>query len=160
MIAAAMLVFGPLLGTAYSFGGALLGAAATYGLGRIAGRRTVRRIAGSRLDRLSRELGRRGILAVATVRIIPVAPFTVINLVAGTTHINLRDFLLGTLIGLAPGIIAAALFIDRILAALRDPGAGTVAVLIGLIVLVVAAMALLRRSLGRRRADGQDKADS
>jgi phospholipase D1/2 len=161
MIAAAMLVFGPLLGTAYSFGGALLGAAATYGLGRIAGRRTVRRIAGSRLDRLSRELGRRGILAVATVRIIPVAPFTVINLVAGTTHINLRDFLLGTLIGLAPGIIAAALFIDRILAALRDPGAGTVAVLIGLIVLVVAAMALLRRSLGRRRADqGRHKADS
>ncbi len=161
MIAAAMLVFGPWLGMAYSFGGALLGAAASYGLGRVAGRRTVRRIAGSRLDRLSRELGRRGVLAVATVRIIPVAPFTVINLVAGTTHISLRDFLLGTLIGLAPGIIAAALFIDRIMAALRDPGAGTVAVLIGLIVLVVAGMALLRRSLRRRRSDqGQGKAGS
>ena len=152
MIAAAMLVFGPWLGMAYSFGGALLGAAATYGLGRVAGRRTVRRIAGSRLDRLSRELGRRGVLAVATVRIIPVAPFTVINMVAGTTHISMRDFLLGTLIGLASGIIAAALFIDRILAALRDPGAGTVAVLVGLTALVVAGMALLRRSLRRRRA--------
>ena len=153
MIAAAVLVFGPWLGMAYSFGGSLLGAAATYGLGRAAGRRTVRRIAGSRLDRLSRELGRRGVLAVATVRIIPVAPFTVINLVAGTTHISLRDFLVGTLIGLAPGIIAAALFIDRILAALRDPGAGTVAVLVGLTVLIVTGMALLRRSLRRRRAE-------
>lgn len=153
MIAAAMLVFGPWLGMTYSFGGSLLGAAATYGLGRIAGRRAVRRIAGSRLDRLSRELGRRGVLAVATVRIIPVAPFTVINLVAGTTHISLRDFLLGTLIGLAPGVVAAALFIDRILAALRNPGAGTVALLIGLAVLVVIGMALLRRSLRRRRAE-------
>jgi phospholipase D1/2 len=153
MIAAAVLVFGPWLGTVYSFGGALLGAAVTYGLGRAAGRGTVRRIAGSRLDRLSRELGRRGILAVATVRVIPVAPFTVINLVAGTTHIKLRDFLLGTLIGLAPGIIAAALFIDRILAALRDPGAGTVGVLVGVTALVVGGMALLRRSLRRRNAD-------
>lgn len=161
MIAAAVLVFGPWLGVAYSFGGSLLGAAATYGLGRAAGRQAVRRIAGSRLDRLSRELGRRGVLAVATVRIIPVAPFTVINLVAGTTHISLRDFLLGTLIGLAPGIIAAALFIDRILAALRDPGAGTVGVLLGLAIVVVIGMALLRRSLRRRRAErGQDKAES
>jgi phospholipase D1/2 len=161
MIAAAVLVFGPLLGMAYSFGGALLGAAATYGLGRAAGRGTVRRIAGSRLDRLSRELGRRGVLAVATVRIIPVAPFTVINLVAGTTHISLRDFLLGTLIGLTPGIVAAALFIDRILAALRDPGAGAVAVLVGLTVLIVTGMALLRRSLRRRRAEQrQDRAES
>lgn len=155
MIAAAVLVFGPWLGMAYAFGGALLGAAVTFGLGRAAGRRTVRRFAGSRLDRLSRELGRRGVLSVATVRIIPVAPFTVINLVAGTTHIGLRDFLLGTLIGLSPGIVAAALFIDRILAALRDPGAGTVAVLVGLTVLIVAGMALLRRSLRRRRADRQ-----
>jgi phospholipase D1/2 len=152
MITATVLVFGPWLGMAYSFGGALLGAAATYGIGRAAGRRAVRRIAGSRLDRLSRELGRRGILAVTTVRLIPVAPFTVINLVAGTTHISLRDFLLGTLIGMAPGIIAAALFIDRILAALRDPGAGTIGVLVGLIAVVVLGMALLRRSLRRRRA--------
>jgi phospholipase D1/2 len=156
MIAATVLVFGPWLGVAYSFAGALLGAAVTYGLGRAAGRRTVRRIAGSRLDRLSRELGRRGILAVATVRIVPVAPFTVINLVAGTTHINLRDFLIGTVIGLAPGITAAALFIDRILAALRDPGPGTFGVLAGLSALLVAGMALLRRSLRRRRA-GQAK---
>lgn len=156
MIAAAVLVFGPWLGAVYSFGGALLGAAVTYGLGRAAGRGTVRRIAGSRLDRLSRELGRRGVLAVATVRIVPVAPFTVINLVAGTTHINLRDFLIGTVIGLAPGITAAALFIDRILAALRDPGPGTVGVLVGLSALLVVGMALLRRSLRRRHA-GQTK---
>lgn len=160
MIATAVLVFGPWLGMAYSLGGALLGAAVTYTLGRAAGRKAVRRIAGSRLDRLSLKLGRRGILAIATVRLIPVAQFTVVNLVAGTTHIGLRDFLLGTLIGLAPIIIAAALFIDRILAALRDPGAGTVGVLVGLTALAVAAMALLRRSVRRRGTENTQKAGS
>jgi phospholipase D1/2 len=159
MIAAVMLVFGPWLGIAYAFGGSLLGAAVTYGLGRLAGRNAVRRIAGARLDRLSQALGRRGILAIVTVRIVPVAPFTVINLVAGTTHIRLRDFLLGTVLGLAPGIIAAALFIDRILAALRDPGAGSFAILGIVVALVVVAMMLLRRSL-RRRHTGQGTSEA
>jgi phospholipase D1/2 len=159
MIAAVMLVFGPWLGIAYAFGGSLLGAAVTYGLGRLAGRNAVRRIAGARLDRLSQALGRRGILAIVTVRILPVAPFTVINLVAGTTHIRLRDFLLGTVLGLAPGIIAAALFIDRILAALRDPGAGSFAILGIVVALVVVAMMLLRRSL-RRRHTGQGTSEA
>jgi phospholipase D1/2 len=159
MIAAVMLVFGPWLGIAYAFGGSLLGAAVTYWLGRLAGRNVVRRIAGARLDRLSQALGRRGILAIVTVRILPVAPFTVINLVAGTTHISLRDFLLGTVLGLAPGIIAAALFIDRILAAMRDPGTGSFAILGVVVVLVVVAMMLLRRSL-RRRHTGQGQGTS
>jgi phospholipase D1/2 len=152
MIAATVLVFGPLLGGVYAMTGSVLAAAVTYGLGRMFGRETVRRFAGSRLDRLSRALGRRGILAVVTVRILPVAPFTVVNLAAGASHIALRDFVLGTVIGLAPGIIAAALFIDRILAAIRDPGPGSWAVLAGVLALRIAGMAFLRRSLRRRHA--------
>lgn len=153
MIAASVIVFGPWLGLLYSFGGSLLGAAATYGLGRLVGRQTVRRFAGARLDRLSRALGRRGILAVVTVRIIPVAPFSIVNLVAGTTHIGLRDFLLGTLLGMAPGIIAIALFIDRILAAIRNPGAGTIAILGAVLAVIVAGTFVLRRRLRREHAD-------
>lgn len=153
MIAATVIVFGPWLGMGYATGGALLGAAVTYGLGRAAGRQALRRVAGSRLDRLSQALGRRGVLAVATVRLIPVAPFTVVNLVAGASHIGLRDFLLGTLIGLAPGIIATGLFIDRITAAVRDPGAGTVGTLLVLTVVALTAMVLLRRLLRHQHAD-------
>jgi len=158
MIAVTVLVFGPWLGLAYAFTGSVLGATVTYLVGQAVGRETLRRVAGSRLDRLSRALGRRGILAIVTVRILPVAPFTVVNLVAGATHISLRDFIVGTVLGLAPGIIAAALFIDRILAAIRDPGAGSFAVLGGIVAAVIVGMALLRRSLRRRHAaPGQEK---
>lgn len=152
MIVAVVLVFGPWLGMFYAFAGSLLGAAATFGIGQLAGRGAVRRLAGSRLERLSRQLGRRGILSIVAVRNIPVAPFTVINLVAGATHIRMRDFLLGTLLGLAPGIIGISLFVDRAIAAIRDPGIGSFAVLGGVLVVVVVGLTLLRRRLSERRA--------
>jgi uncharacterized membrane protein YdjX (TVP38/TMEM64 family) len=150
MIAVVVLVFGPVEGAIYAAAGSLLGAGVTYWIGQAVGRGAVRRIAGSRLDRLSRALGKRGVLAVTTVRVLPVAPFTIINLVAGATHISLRDYLLGTILGMGPGIIAIALFIDRILATLRNPEPGTLGLLTVVVVLIVAGMAWLRRSLRRR----------
>lgn len=159
MIAVVVLVFGPVQGGIYAAAGSLLGAGVTYWLGQLFGRGTVRRIAGSRLDRLSQALGKRGVLAVTTVRVLPVAPFTIINLVAGATHISLRDFLLGTVLGMGPGIIAIALFIDRILAMLRNPEPGTLGLLTAVVVLIVAGMAWLRRFL-RRRHTGKQGAGS
>lgn len=149
MIAASVLVFGPVMGAIYAAVGSLLGAVVTYGLGRFFGRESLRKFAGSRLDRLSRALGKRGILAVVTVRIVPVAPFTIINLIAGASHISLRDFLLGTILGLAPGILAAALFIDRMLKAIRDPDPRSFLVLGLVLAAIVGAMFLLRRFLQR-----------
>jgi phospholipase D1/2 len=152
MIAATVLVFGPWLGLVYAAVGSVLASVVTYWLGRVFGRETVRRVAGSRLDRLSRALGRRGILAVVTVRIVPVAPFTVVNLVAGATHISLRDYLIGTVLGLAPGIIATALFIDRIIAAARDPGPASWVILGVVLAFILAGMYFLRRFLQQRHA--------
>jgi uncharacterized membrane protein YdjX (TVP38/TMEM64 family) len=44
-----------------------------------------------------------------------------VNVVSGASRIKLRDFLLGTAIGMAPGIIAITLFADRLLSAVEDP---------------------------------------
>lgn len=150
LVAGTVLVFGPWLGVAYASGGSLLSAAATYGLGRWLGRGTVRRLAGAGLNRLSRRLKDRGLLTVIAVRLVPVAPFTVVNMVAGAAHIGVRDFLLGTLLGMAPGVIATAVFIDRVAAAIREPGTGSFAILAGVLAVVVAGAVALRRWLQRR----------
>jgi len=154
LVAVTVLVFGPWLGLVYALGGSLLSAASTYGLGRLFGREAVRRFAGSGLNRLSERLGQRGLLAVVTLRFVPVAPFTVVNLVAGATHIGTRDFLLGTLLGMAPGIVATALFIDRIMAAIHEPGAASFAVLAGVVALLIVGAVALRRWLRRHGAAG------
>jgi phospholipase D1/2 len=79
-------------------------------IGRLLGPDTARSIAGSRSDRLSRQVARHGLLGVLTVRVLPVAPFTIVNIVAGASHIRVRDFALGTLLWMLPGIFLLTLF--------------------------------------------------
>jgi phospholipase D1/2 len=57
--------------------------------------------------------------SLAGLRLIPIAPFTVINLVAGASGVNLRDFLVGSIIGMGPGIVLICLSVDRARAALQ-----------------------------------------
>jgi len=126
LIVLTAIVFGPWLGAAYALLGSFTSASLNYLIGRMLWRDTVVRLAGGRLSRLSRTLARRGVLAMIAVRLLPVAPFTVVNLVAGSSHLRYRDFALGTLIGMSPGIFGLAVFSDQAIAAIRSPGAGTV----------------------------------
>jgi uncharacterized membrane protein YdjX (TVP38/TMEM64 family)/phosphatidylserine/phosphatidylglycerophosphate/cardiolipin synthase-like enzyme len=154
LIGACALVFGPLAGSLYAFVGAIASAAASYGAGRLLGRDAVRRLAGSALNRISQRLGRRGLIAVTLVRLVPLAPFTVVNAVAGASHIGWRDFLVGTALGLLPGLVVTAAFVDRALAAARHPGPGTFALLAAVAAVAVAAVRWIRRRLAPPRDPG------
>src|SRR5581483_4262455 len=73
------------------------------------------------------------------VRLLPIAPFTVVNVVAGASHLGLRDYLLGTLIGMAPGIALTVVFSHNLAEAIRHPSLQTVLILVG----VTAALMLM-----------------
>lgn len=149
LILATIFAFGPVTGFAYSLLGSLLSGAVTFGIGMALGRRTVRLIAGRRLLRLGRLLRRRGLIAMSAVRLVPVAPFTVVNVAAGAFRVRFLDFALGTLIGMAPGIFAIAILGDRLEHAIRSPGIINYAVLAVLVALIVMAAGWIRRRLGR-----------
>ena len=150
LIAGTAIVFGPTLGMVYALVGALLSASLVYAIGRRLGRETVRKLAGHRLNELSQRLARRGLFAVVFVRLLPLAPFSIVNIVAGAAHIGWRDFLLGTLIGLLPGTLLVALFVDRAAAAIRHPGPATFALLTAVAGAIVATAYLVNRNLGAR----------
>ncbi len=150
MLLATLLVFGPLEGFAYAWSGCIVGAAAGYEVGRILGRDLLRQYGGARMNRLSQALARRGIATIAALRVIPVAPFIVINMVAGASHIRFRDYIAGTLMGMTPGLLALAVGLDRLIRAAREPGPGTIAILIGVLA-VIAAGAWAFRRWSRRR---------
>jgi phospholipase D1/2 len=145
LIAVTGIVFGPVTGAAYAIGGSLLSAAVTYGLGRWLGRDTVRRMLGARINRLSRRIAKRGILAMVVVRLLPIAPFTVVNVVAGASHLRFRDYLLGTLLGMSPGIAITVTFVHNLAQAIRNPSAGTVSMLAGIVILLIGFALLLQR---------------
>ncbi|MCV2370918.1 TVP38/TMEM64 family protein [Roseateles oligotrophus] len=113
---------GPWLGFACSMGAALMAAAISHMIGRSLGHQALLRLAGPRVRQVSERLGGRGVWSVITLRLLPLAPFAVVNMVAGATHIRLRDMLLGTAIGMSPSTLAMAFFMDTLLLALKDPG--------------------------------------
>ncbi|MBU9615475.1 VTT domain-containing protein [Burkholderia multivorans] len=151
LIAATGLVFGAWPGFAYAGAGTLMAAVATYGLGRWLGRDAVRRLAGARANRLSEHLGKRGVVAMTVLRLLPIAPFTVVNLVAGASHIGLRDFVIGTTIGMLPGIVLTVVFANQLLAAFSHPGPSAFAWLAAIGIALVGVSALLVRMLRRWR---------
>ena len=51
---------------------------------------------------------------------VPIAPFVVVNLVMGALRIRLRDFLIGSLVGVMPGMLTATVLTDQVRASGRS----------------------------------------
>jgi uncharacterized membrane protein YdjX (TVP38/TMEM64 family) len=108
LIAGTTLVFGPWHGALYALIGATLSGVLAWAAGRHFGMRLLDRWSGPRMERVRAQVNARGLLAVILIRVVPSGPYTLMNLAAGACGVRLRDFALGTMIGLLPGIAAAA----------------------------------------------------
>jgi len=137
----AIVAFGPATGFAVAMAGIAASAMSAYYAGRRMKRDTVRRIAGPRLNRTSEVLRRRGIMAATAVSIAPVAPFVVVGIVAGAVRMRAWHYLLGVMIGNAPGTLVTTFFGKQIADALEDPSRINYW-LVALAVLVLVAMVL------------------
>ena len=126
LIAATGLVFGPVLGPLYAMAGSLASGSAGFAIGRWLGRHRVERLSGARIGRLIGRMRRNGILTVFLARKVPV-PFTLMNITVGASPVSFRDFLLGTLLGMAAAVTALAGFGSQLHQVVRDPSPATLA---------------------------------
>jgi uncharacterized membrane protein YdjX (TVP38/TMEM64 family) len=155
----AVVAFGPWLGFAYSMTGILISALFTYWVGTRMDRSTVRRLAGPKLSRILDVLRRRGVVALTALRLVPLAPFTIEGIVAGAIRAPLRDFTIGTAIGMLPGTLAATVFGDQLEIALRDPSEVNLWIVGGVALALLTATLLVRRWLFTAQAqDGSARA--
>ena len=150
LITVGTLVFGPWPGMAYSLLGMVAGATVAYGFGRYTGAQGMDRLAKGRLGLLDAHLKQRGLVTMALVRFMPVAPFMVVNLAAGALRVRLRDYVLGTFCGLLPGTVVFSLFLEQLKEAWRKPDAGTYAVAAIWAVVTVLALWWFKRYMTRR----------
>lgn len=151
LVLATAISFGSISGFFLALGGSLIGGLASYLLGRWLGRDAVQRLAGKKINQLSRKLARRGWLTISLVRVVPIAPFTIVNMVAGASHISARSFIIGTAVGMCPGILAIMIFEEGLERALRNPDWGTLGLALltllgGILVLVAGKKLLLKKS--------------
>lgn len=150
------ITFEPVVAMLYAVFGTTLGAILTYGLGRWGGRRLVHRLMGHRLKALSGKVGRQGIVAVLALRMTPIAPFTLINILAGATHIRPRDFVIGTALGLLPSVVALTAVGESLWQLIAEPTIAKVGVLLGVVLGWLALSILLQRLVNSFDPDGSD----
>jgi uncharacterized membrane protein YdjX (TVP38/TMEM64 family) len=142
-------LFGVAVGLPAVLAGALVGAVAGFAVSRYLGRGTAARIGGQRLARLDALLRRRGVVAVIAVRLVPLLPFTTLNVACGLTAVRLRDYVVGTAVGVLPGATAFV----TIGAYGADPGSAPFLLAVGgLAVLAVGGLVVARRRRAGREA--------
>jgi uncharacterized membrane protein YdjX (TVP38/TMEM64 family) len=108
LIAAAVVAFGPVTGCIYSWIGTMASSLVGFYLGRVAGAKVLERFSGAGVARFMSLIARNGFFASFIVRLVPSAPFIVVNMAAGVTPMRALDFTLGTALGIIPKIVLTA----------------------------------------------------
>ncbi|MQA16442.1 MAG: TVP38/TMEM64 family protein [Pseudonocardiaceae bacterium] len=111
---AAGLLFGPVGGVGAALAATTISAGLAFGLVRALGRDLVAPLLDhGTLRSIDGRLRRRGWLAVASLRLIPVVPFSVLNYCSALSAIRWQHYLAGT-VGVVPGTIAVVLLGDAL----------------------------------------------
>lgn len=100
---AAGFMFGALGGLFISVLGATLGAVASFYVARYVIGDTLQQKYEKELEKFNKELKANGYSYLFALRLIPVFPFFLINLLCGITRIDIKTFFITTFIGIIPG---------------------------------------------------------
>jgi uncharacterized membrane protein YdjX (TVP38/TMEM64 family) len=105
LTAGAGLAYGPWWGIVLVSPVSVLAATVAFLLGRTAARGWIakRTDADPRFRAVDAAIGRHGLKIVTLLRLSPVFPFNVLNYALGLTGVRLRDYVLGSFIGMLPG---------------------------------------------------------
>ena len=146
------MILGPWSGFAVAMGGALASAALSFAAGGRIGQDTLEGFLGGRRVRsVQRGLGKHGVLAVAALRNVPVAPFTVVNVIMGALGLGFGVFMAGTFAGLLPGILVLTVLGDRFAQLWKNPDPANVALLLVAVIAWIGLAAGLQRLIVRLR---------
>lgn len=141
-------IFGTVLGAILNWCGAVLGAIGSFMLAKVLGRDALRRLLGKRAERLDGLVERGGFATILRLRLLPVVPFNVLSFAAGIAGVRLRDYVLGTALGIVPGTIVYTYFADSLISGAEGASRAAfarVAIAAGLLLAVSFAPTLLRR---------------
>jgi phospholipase D1/2 len=149
LIAATGVALGPWQGLIWASIGTLFSAIVNYLLAGLLPRRFVDRWFGPWSRKMRRRCERDGIVAIMIARNVPIAPFTLVNVVAAAAGVRFRDYVLGTILGMGPTIVALTILGDRLRGAWVAPTVQNVSLLV-LAIALWFAVALGLQALSNR----------
>ena len=122
--AVAVLAFGPGAGFLIALCGAMMAAMAGYALGRMTARDKIIFLTRTASEKIKSFAHKTDVTAIALLRLVPLAPFTAVNLALGMAGVPAFAYVWGTLLGFLPGT-AVIIFVTGAFQNLwMDPGLG------------------------------------
>ncbi|CAN5163825.1 TVP38/TMEM64 family protein [soil metagenome] len=152
LIAAAVVAFGPWTGFAYSWIGTMVSSAIGFFLGRRFGAGLLKSYAGKGVNAFIEMVGKNGFLASLVVRLVPSAPFIVVNMAAGVTPMSFWSFAAGTGIGIIPKTGLTAFAGAAAVKGMTGGGSGHWWTIAAVAVIWIGSALLAREWLKRREA--------
>ncbi|WP_346292310.1 TVP38/TMEM64 family protein [Sphaerothrix gracilis] len=97
-------IFGPWLGTFWTTMGALIAAVLSFAFARTVGREIVAKRLAGYWQSVDNEIKGGGLPYIFAIRLLPIVPYGLFNFAAGLTSVSFKDYMMGTLLGTAPGL--------------------------------------------------------
>lgn len=113
-MALAGILFGFKYGLLYTTIGGFLSAILVFGISRKLGKDWVDQILRNKylnlIQKYNKRLEKGGVADLILLRVAPIMPFNVLNILMGISRISLQNYILGTLLGLLPSNVLAVYF--------------------------------------------------
>lgn len=103
-----VIVFAPVQAFSIAMTGSLVSGAIGFWMGRKLGLKSMRALIGETAEKISLYAKKGGIVGITLLRLLPIAPYTAVNLALGMLEIPFLVFLAGTFLGTLPGTVIAA----------------------------------------------------
>ncbi len=153
MVVATVIIYGPVAGFLIANSGTLLTASVGFLLGHILGARPLERLSGALIQRLNARAVAHGMTLIAALRILPIAHFHAVSLIAGASRIHFRQYLGGTMLGTVPGIAVIAALGNQAKRLVVDPNIADILILTAIGAVSLIGFYLLKRYLKRFAGD-------
>lgn len=144
---AVILALGPLWGIPAALAGSLVAGFFAYWLGAVLGRDKLSKKGGTKLQSAVQMVRDSGLPGMILLRMIPIAPYPIVNAALGASAVSLSTFLLGTGIGIFPSLVAMGAFGLRLDAFWEDPGVTDALLLAAIVLAYLLLVYWLRQTL-------------
>ncbi|SDT87527.1 TVP38/TMEM64 family protein [Halopseudomonas salegens] len=109
LVVATGFLFDPLWAILYASIGSLASSAVSYFIGHYLGREAIDQHGNGRIKRVGAFMQSNTAYSMIVINLLPIAPFTMTNMLAGAFNMRFLPYMIGSAIGLIPGLVAVIL---------------------------------------------------
>lgn len=150
---AVILALGAVWGLVYALYGTLLAGVLVFLAGRVFGKAPLERLGIEAVDKPLRVIRQSGLPGLILLRMVPVAPYPIVNLLLGAGGIRLWVFVVGTALGVLPSLLAMGVLGFQLREVFQDPTPTRVAILGAAVVVIGVLGWWSKRRIERELAD-------